>query len=46
MDKRIADYRGDEKHGRYAQYTVEKAQWELRRIKSTSEEESHTPEGI
>jgi hypothetical protein len=46
MDKRIADYRGDKKHGRYAQYAVEKAQGELRRIKSTSEEESYTPEGI
>jgi hypothetical protein len=46
MDKRIADYRGDEKHSRYAQYTVEKAQGELQRIKSTSEEESRTPEGI
>ena len=46
MDKRIADYRGDEKHGRYAQYTVEKVQEELQRIKSTSEEESRTPEGI
>jgi hypothetical protein len=46
MDKRIADYRGDEKHDRYAQYTVEKAQGELQRIKSTSEGESHTPEGI
>lgn len=42
----IADYRGDEKHARYAQYTVEKAQGELQRIKSAPEEESRTPEGI
>ncbi len=29
--QRIADYRGDEKHSGYAQYTVEKAQKELQR---------------
>jgi hypothetical protein len=29
--RRIADYRGDEKHPNYARYTVEKAQLELRR---------------
>jgi RepB DNA-primase N-terminal domain len=44
--RRIADYRGDEKHARYAQYTVEKAQAELQRIKPTPEEETHTPEMI
>jgi len=44
--RRIADYRGDEKHARYAQYTVEKVQGELQRIKSIPEEESRTPEGI
>src|SRR6266436_4553346 len=29
--RRIADYRGDEKHTNYARYTVEKAQMELQR---------------
>jgi len=44
--RRIADYRGEEKHARYAQYTVEKAQGQLQQIKSTPEQESRTPEVI
>jgi hypothetical protein len=31
VTRRIADYRGDEKHTNYARYTVEKAQMELQR---------------
>jgi hypothetical protein len=36
--QRIADYRGDEKHGNYARLTVEKAQLELRRTSSLQSE--------
>ena len=32
--QRIADYRGDEKHGNYGRLTVEKAQLELQRASS------------
>ena len=44
--RRIADYRGDDKHSNYARYTVEKAQMELQRMKSTHEEVNRTPGGI
>jgi RepB DNA-primase from phage plasmid len=44
--RRIADYRGDEKHARYAQYTVEKAQSELQRNNSTYADQSRMPEDI
>jgi hypothetical protein len=44
--RRIADYRGDGKHGRYAQYTVEKAQSELQRNHSTGRDQSRTPGDI
>src|SRR6266404_6338981 len=36
--KRLADYRGDEKHGNYARLTVEKAQLELQRTPSLQPE--------
>jgi RepB DNA-primase from phage plasmid len=41
--RRIADYRADEKHASYAQYTVEKAQSELQRNNSTYRDQSRTP---
>jgi hypothetical protein len=41
--RRIADYRGDDKHSNYARYTVEKAQMELQQIKSTHEEVNRIP---
>jgi hypothetical protein len=44
--QRIADYRGDEKHARYAQYTVQKAQAELQANNATDREESRTPGDI
>ena len=34
--RRIADYRGEEKHSHYARYTVEKAHAQLRRTTATS----------
>jgi len=44
--RRIADFRGDEKHPRYAQYTVEKVQIELQRNNSTNIDQPRTPGGI
>src|SRR5229473_1642402 len=43
--RRIADYRGDEKHQGYARYTVERAQAQLVQLKSSREDESRTPRG-
>jgi hypothetical protein len=40
--RRIADYRGDEKHPSYARYTVKKAQIELEQNRSTNQEISHS----
>ena len=44
--RRIADFRGDEKHAHYAQYTVEKASMELQRNNSTNLDQSRTPGDI
>ena len=44
--RRIADFRGDDKHARYAQYTVEKAQMELQRSNSKNLDQSRTPGDI
>jgi len=43
--RRIADYRGDEKHPGYARYTVEKAQAQLLQINSSRDDENRTPGG-
>ena len=43
--RRIADYRGDEKHPGYPRCTVERAQAQLLQIKSSREDESRTPGG-
>jgi hypothetical protein len=41
--RRIADYRGDDKHSNYARYTVEKAQMELQRGAASAQSIERSP---